>query len=113
MKVIAVTCGGASPNRKLFRMHWHSIQDNDMNPETDVLITHVIYLAVSKTDSFTLFLMFHSHLLKTARNCLSSSRSGKFTCYTWNGSMFLLWNHIADILYEDQECGLHILQNYA
>ena len=23
--------------------------------------------------------------------------------------MFLLWNHIADILYEDQECGLHIL----
>ena len=23
--------------------------------------------------------------------------------------MFLLWNHIADIFYEDQECGLHIL----
>ena len=27
----------------------------------------------------------------------------------WNSSMFLLWNHIADIFYEDQECGLHIL----
>ena len=27
----------------------------------------------------------------------------------WNGSIFLLCNHIADIFYEDQECGLHIL----
>ena len=25
-KVIAVTCDGASPNRKLFRMHWHPTQ---------------------------------------------------------------------------------------
>ena len=36
LKVIAVTCGGASPNRKLFRMHWHLTQGDDMNPETDV-----------------------------------------------------------------------------
>ena len=55
LKVIAVTCDGASPYRKLFRKHWHPTQDNDMNPETDVLIAHVIYLAVPKTDSFTLF----------------------------------------------------------
>ena len=27
----------------------------------------------------------------------------------WNGGMFLLWNHIADIFYEDQECLLHML----
>ena len=36
LKVIAVTCDGASPNRKLFRMHWHLTQDDYMNPETDV-----------------------------------------------------------------------------
>ena len=36
LKVIAVTCDGASPNRKLFQMHWHYTQDNDMKPETDV-----------------------------------------------------------------------------
>ena len=23
--------------------------------------------------------------------------------------MYIIWNHIADIFYEDQECGLHIL----
>ena len=27
----------------------------------------------------------------------------------WNDGMSLLWNHIADIFYEDQECGPHIL----
>ena len=36
LKVIAVTCDGASPNSKLFRMHCHLSQDDDMNPETDV-----------------------------------------------------------------------------
>ena len=45
----------------------------------------------------------------TTRNCLSSSGSGKFTFCMWNGGMFLLLDHIADIFYEDQECGLHIL----
>ena len=36
LKVIAVTCNGASPNRKLFRMHCHLTQDDNMKPETDV-----------------------------------------------------------------------------
>ena len=36
LKVISVTCGAAFSNRKLFRMHWHLSQDDDMNPETDV-----------------------------------------------------------------------------
>ena len=36
LKVIAVTCDGASPTRKLFRMYWYLTQDDDMNPETDV-----------------------------------------------------------------------------
>ena len=36
LKVIAVDCDGASPNRKLFQMHRHLTQDDDMNPETDV-----------------------------------------------------------------------------
>ena len=36
LKVIAVACDGASPNRKLFRMLWYLTQDYDMNPEIDV-----------------------------------------------------------------------------
>ena len=35
LKVIAVTCDGAFPNRKLFRMHCHLTKDDDMNPATD------------------------------------------------------------------------------
>ena len=27
----------------------------------------------------------------------------------WNDGMYIIWNHIADIFYEDRECGLHIL----
>ena len=27
----------------------------------------------------------------------------------WKGRMFILWNHIADIFYEDRECGPHLL----
>ena len=60
LKVIANTCDCASPNRKLFRMHWDLTQDDDMNPGTDVTIVHVIYLVVPKIDSFTLFLMFRT-----------------------------------------------------
>ena len=49
------------------------------------------------------------HLLKTARNCIYSSSSGKCTRYMWNDGLHILWSHIADIFKEDQTCGLHLL----
>ena len=108
LRVIAVTLNGASSNRKLFRMHWHLTQDDDMNPETDV--TYRTRNLFSGTENrFLYFISDVPHLLKTARNCLSNSGSGKFTRYMWNDGTFLQWNHIADVFYEDQECGLHIL----
>ena len=36
LKVLALTCDGASLNRKLFRMHFPMTQEDDTNPETDV-----------------------------------------------------------------------------
>ena len=108
LKVIAVDCDGASPNRKLFQMHRHLTQDDDMNPETDV--TYRTRNLFSGTENrFLYFISDVPHLLKTARNCLSNSGSGKFTRYMWNDGTFLQWNHIADVFYEDQKCGLHIL----
>ena len=108
LKIIAVTCDGASPNRKLFRMRCHLTQDDDMNPETDV--TYRTRNLLSGTENrFLYFISDARHLLKTARNCLSNSGSSKFTCYMWNSGLLLLWNHIAEIFYENQECGLHIL----
>ena len=59
LKVIAVTCDGASPNRKLFGMHLHLTKDDNMNPELMLLIAHIFYLVVPKTCSFTLFVMLH------------------------------------------------------
>ena len=47
--------------------------------------------------------------MKTARNCLYNSGKGRYTRYMWKNSMFIIWNHISDIFYENRECGLHIL----
>ena len=93
LKVIAVTCNGAFPNRKLFRMHCHLTQDDDMKPETGV--TYDTRNLFSGTQNrFLYFISDVPHLFKAARNCLSNSESGKFTSYVWNGGVFLLWNHV-------------------
>ena len=49
------------------------------------------------------------HLIKTSRNCLSTSGSIRCTCYMWHDRMFTVWNHIAYIFYEACKCGLYIL----
>ena len=36
LKVIAVTCDGASVNWKLFKMHFHLTFNDDVNPDVDV-----------------------------------------------------------------------------
>ena len=46
--------------------------------------------------------------MKTAQNCLYNSGKGRYTRYMWQNGIFILWNHISDIFYEDRECGLHI-----
>ena len=106
LKVIAVTCDGASFNRSLIKMHFHLTKDDDMNPHVDVTY-RTRNLFSGSENRFIYFISDVPHLIKTARNCLSNSGSNKFTRYMWNDGMFLLWNHIADIFYEDQECGLH------
>ena len=79
-----------------------------MNPETDVpYCTRNLFSGI--TNRYLYFISDVPHFLRTPQNWLSNSDSGKFTRYIWNGGMFLLWNHIADVFYEDQECGLHIL----
>ena len=36
LKVIAVTCDGASANRKLFKVHFHLTFDDDIYPDVDI-----------------------------------------------------------------------------
>ena len=88
-------------------MHFPVTNEDDMNPDVDV--TYKTINLFSKEKRFIYFISDVPHLIKTARNCLSNSGSNRCTRYMWNDGMYIIWNHIADIFYEDRECGLHIL----
>ena len=60
-KVISITCDGASPNRKFFRMH-----STDKN-------VHKVVNPFSKEKRFVYFISDPPHLMKTTRNCWSHS----------------------------------------
>ncbi len=100
LKVMAVTCDGASTNRTFFKMH-----------SVPVSIEDVEYKTVNcySSDRFIYFFADPPHLMKTARNCLAKSGSGNTSRLLWNDGSHLLWSHIADLFYEDLECGLHLL----
>ena len=107
LKVVALTCDGASTNRKLFRMHANMTEEEDMNPDVDV--TYRISNPFSSEKRYIYFISDPPHLIKTARNCLSNSGAGRCTRYMWNNFKFILWSHITDLFYEDRECGLQLL----
>ena len=107
LEALAVPCDSASPNSKLFHMHFLRTKEDDMNPDTD--ITYRTVNLFSSDKSFTYFISDVPHLMKTAQNCLCNSRKGIYTRYMWKNGMFILWNHISDIFYEDKECCLYIL----
>ena len=107
LKVIAVTCDGAAPNRKVFTMHSEMTMEEDINPDVD--ITYRTDNLFSDDKRFIYFFSDVPHLIKTARNCLANSGHGRCTRYMWNDDHYLIWNHIADFFYEDQEYCLHYL----
>ena len=57
LKVLADTCDGAYPNRKLFKMHFPMTSEDDMNPDADV--TYKTYSA-RKINVFILFQICHT-----------------------------------------------------
>ena len=82
-------------------------KEDDRNPDTDV--TYPTVNLFSSDKRFIYFISDVPRLMKTAQNCLYNSGEGRYIRYMWNNSMFILWNHISDIFYEDRESGLHIL----
>ena len=107
ISLLAVTCDGASTNRKLFRMHFHMTNDDDFNKDVDVTYRTVNLYSIEKR--YIYFMSDPPHLLKTARNCLLNSGSGKCTRLMWNDGDHLLWSHVSTMFYEDQSCGLLLL----
>ncbi len=64
-------------------------------------------LVYKTTNLFCLSRMIYSfadvpHLVKTARNCLYNSGSGSHSRLMWNDGKYLLFRHIADMFYHDQ-----------
>lgn len=102
LKVLAVTCDGASSNRKFFRMH------AKLEGSEDKDVTYKTKNRFSTDNRYIHFISDPPHLMKTARNCLSNSGAGRNSRYMWNNGN-ILWSHISDAFYNDQESGLHYL----
>ena len=100
--VIATTCDGASPNRRFFRLH----KPLDGDADEDVCYRTVNLYAPHR---FVYFFSDAPHLVKTTRNCLLHSGSGTCTRYMWNDGLFILWQHIAQMFYQDIDNGLKLL----
>ena len=108
LKVMAVTCDGASTNRKLFSIHHGEmyVDENDINPDVDV--TYRVR-NIFDPDRYIYFISDPPHLIKTARNCISNSGAGRCSRFMWNDGSYILWSQIKEMFYDDQNHGLHLL----
>ena len=100
--VIAAVNDGASPNRKFFELHAKlggKLPDGLVHKTINLFcMSRMIY-----------FFADVPHLVKTARNCLYNSGSGSRSRLMWNDGKYLLFKHIADMFYHDQNFALHRL----
>ena len=101
LPVIVAASDGASANRKFYRMH----AAMDKNAGKSVVYRTVNVYA---TDRFIWLFADAPHLMKTARNCLYHSSTGKSTRCMWNDGKYLLWQHICTIVNDDAENGLKL-----
>ena len=91
-------------------MHLDLTEKEDINQKVDV--TYRTLNIYSRDEKRLIYFMSDPpHLIKTSRNCLSKSGAGAGRCtrFMWNNGMFIIWDHIRDLFYEDRECGLHIM----
>ena len=100
--VCAAVNDGASPNRKFFDLHAKYVSNLHLD------VVHKVQ-NIFATSRFIYFFADACHLIKTTRNCLYNSGSGSHSRYMWNNGNHLLFRHIADLFYSDQEFSLHTL----
>ena len=68
-KVLAVTCDGASPNRRLFKLH-----------RSEEGVTYKVENPFTTEGRFIYFISDPPHLLKTTRNCWQSKKRHLWVC---------------------------------
>jgi hypothetical protein len=100
--ICAAVSDGASPNRRCYELH-AGIADN----ASEGIVHATVNLFCPSRKIY--FFSDAPHLVKTARNCLFNSGSGKRSRQLWNNEKFLLWEHIAKLYFSDLDCGLHQL----
>eukprot|EP00112_Aurelia_sp_Birch-Aquarium-sp1_P011130 Seg2347.6 transcript_id=Seg2347.6/GoldUCD/mRNA.D3Y31 product="Transposable element P transposase" protein_id=Seg2347.6/GoldUCD/D3Y31 len=101
LQVVVTVSDGAAANQKFYRMHG-GMDNNAGKP--------VVYRTVNvfAPDRYIWMFADAPHLIKTARNCLHHSGSGKSTRHMWNDGKYLLWQHFAKIVNDDAENGLKL-----
>ena len=105
LHVCAAVNDGASPNRKFFRLHSKLAREVDCD---------VVYKTpnIFAPSWFIFFFADSPHLMKTSHedsNCLYNFGSGSRSRLMWNDGQYLVFQHIADLFYSDQEFALHTL----
>ena len=88
LKVLFITCDGASQNRKFFEMHRMNDSDEPVNSTPN---------PYAEDGRQLYFISDVPHLLKTARNCFANSNSHKKSRMLWKGGYNILWTHIVDL----------------
>ncbi len=109
LRLVAVTCDGAAANRKFYRMHSYLLDKIDSDTSCGDIIYKTLNFYADDHERYIYFFADPPHLMKTARNCLSKSGANKSGRQLWNDGLYLFWSHIFDLLYEDLDCGLHLL----
>ena len=102
LRVCAAVNDGASPNRKFLRLHSKLAEEVD----SDVVYKTPNIFAPSR---FIFFFADSPHLMKTAHNYLYNSGYGSRSRLMWNDGQYLVFQHVADLFYSDQEFALHTL----
>ena len=88
--ICAAVSDGASPDQQCYEMH-ADIADNS----SEGLVHATINLFCPSRKIY--FFSDAPHLMKTARNCLFNSGSGKRTRHLWNNDKYMLWEQIAKL----------------
>ncbi len=100
--VCATVSDGASPNRTFYELHAALVEKEF---SVDVVNRTINLFAPTR---YIYFFSDAPHLLKTSRNCLFNSGTGKHSRLMWNGD-YMMWKHISALYHADLEQGLHQL----
>ena len=90
-----------------FLQHW--IQDNRDEVARNQNVVYRTRSLFATDERYVYFFSDLPHLVKTARNCLYNSGSGKCTRYMWNSGFHLLWSHISNFYNENLNYGLKLV----